>query len=481
MGYGSKAIEQVEDFLARREHSGQLRVLELGAQEINRDVSPSTIFHFIYRLNPHFREAEKIARLLPGCFAAPVFCAANIGYACVDLFEAEAVVRLDLNLHPLPAEHRGKYDLVTNIGTTEHIFNQARAFEAIHDAAKVGGIMLHAVPCNGLFNHGLIKYEPKFFLYLAHANKYEIVQWSVVEGRKPDYMPVNDDIPGSKNWSGRDLAQSLVSFVLRKRNDASFVQPTDVDLRYVPLDFPPSIRNAIVPSTSILPALKSAERPSESSLAASATAMTPIAHDIPLPKLVRLLQLIEARCEEAGWGPEPYALAATMAPAGVEHYFGVLESGTSAAARQALDEMVAEASAGIAAPVDGRACSIDFGLAFLGTGWGRAGGDVYGGRPRHFRAIGPNGRSQAFVRLVPGRDYRVDTLLFNAVPGEAAHRLQVSPASGGKIEVLGEEYWHRSRLSKEAIARQSGLVELSLEAGESDQLTLQKIVFEPMP
>ncbi len=482
MGYGSHALGVIENILACRDNLGQIRVLELGAQEINYDVLPSTIFHFIYRLNPHFRRADQIARLLPGCFAAPVFRAANVGYTCIDLFEADGVVQLDLNLNPLPFEHHDKYDLVTNMGTTEHIFNQARTFEAIHDAAKVGGIMLHAVPCNGLFNHGLIKYEPRFFLFLAHANKYEIVQWDVVEGRRPDYMPVNDDIPGSRNWSGRDLTQLLVRFVLRKRSNAPFVQPTDVDLRYVPVDFPPSIRNAIAPSTSSPPTLKSAEALSETSLpAACASAAAPIVRDPPLPKLVRFLQLIEARCEEVGWGPEPYALAATMASIGFDRYFGALESGSPATARQALDDMVAGASAQMAASPDGQPCSIDFGLGFLGTGWGKAGGDVHGGRPRHFRVIGPSGRSRVFVRLAPGRDYRVSTLLFDAVPGEAAHRLQVSPATDGKIEVLGEEYWHRSRLPKEAIDRQSGLIELTLGVGEADQMTLQKIVFEPVP
>lgn len=481
MGYGSPALRQVEDILASFGNSEQLHVLELGAQELQYDIEPSKIFHFIYRLNPRFQRAEGIARLLPGCFAAHVFGAANIGYTCVDLFDADDVVRLNLNLDALPPEHHGKYDLVTNMGTTEHIFNQARAFEAIHDATKVGGLMLHVVPSNGLFNHGLIKYEPKFFLYLAHANSYDIIQWSVVEGKKTDYMPVNDDIPGSRKWGGRDLAQSHLKFLLRKRNSAPFVPPTDVDLRYVSVDFPPSIRNASIPSTSWLPTFKFAEASSEASArATSVTAVAPIAREAPLPKLVRFLELIESRCEEVGLSPEPYALAATILSPSLDQYFHVLESGPSAVALQTLDQMVADASSRMTAPRHCRSLSIDLGLAFLGTGWGRASGDVYRGRPRRFRAFGPNGRSRVFVRLPQGCDYRVSTLLFNAVPGEAAHRLQVSPAIGGKLDVLGEDYWHRSHLPREALAPRAGLMEFTLEIGKTDQMTLQKIVFEPV-
>jgi len=473
MGYGSPLLKEIEGLLASRADSGRPSMLELGAQEFNLDVPPSSILRLVYRLNPNFNKPEDLIRLMPGCFAAPAFRAANVRYSCIDLFEAEGVVQVDLNLSPLPAEHRSRHDLVTNVGTTEHIFNQARAFEAIHDATKVGGIMFHAVPGNGMFNHGLIKYEPKFFLYLAHVNKYEIVDWNVVEGTKPDYMPLNEEIPGCKSWIGRDLCQSLLRFVLRKRVDAPFVQPSDVDLRYVPLAYPTSIRNAAAPSTSSMPTPISAERGPNG----RAERAGPDVIDCQLPELVRVLRLIEARCERMGLGAEPYALAASMLTGDFGPCIAALESNSPTVARNALDDVVGKALTGSVAPLDG--CSIDLGLAFLGTGWGVAGGDVHGGQARHFRAVGPDGQSRLFVRLAPGRDYRVNTLLYNAVPGEAAHRLRVDPATDGRIEVLGEEYWHRSRLPKERIAGQSGLVELTVQAGQSDQMTLQKIVFEP--
>ena len=388
-------------------------------------------------------------------------------------------MHVDLNVSKLPLEHRNKYDLVTNMGTTEHIFNQARAFEAIHDATKIGGIMLHAVPCNGFFNHGLIKYEPKFFLYLAHSNRYEIVEWSVVEGVRPDYMPVNDDIPGSANWMGRDLSQSLVRFILRKRFDAPFVQPSDVDLRYVPRDYPASLINAVIPSTSIMPTREVASGYGAKEVTARPVTGASVERAQLMPNLVRLLALIESCCAEAGLGPEPYALAASMLRADLDSHISALESGSPAATRQMLDDIVRNVVGRIAASPDGR-CTIDLGLAFLGTGWGKAGGDVHRGQARHFRAIGPGGQSRIFASLAPGHDYDVNILLFDANPGEAARRLRLNPASEGKIDVVADEYWHRSKLAKEEVSGRSGLVELSFNVGPADQMTLQKIIFEPV-
>jgi SAM-dependent methyltransferase len=476
MGYGIRALKQVEDLLAAMANSGPLHVLELGAQELNFDIPPSAIFRFIYRLNPDFRQPDQIARLLPGCFAAAIFRAANVNYACIDLFDAEGVVQVDLNRCDLPDEHRGQYDLVTNMGTTEHIFNQARAFQAIHDATKAGGIMFHVVPANGWFNHGLIKYEPKFFLYLAHANNYEILHWGIAR-RGADYMPLGDAIPGSDQWVGTDLSRAVLGFLLRKRDDARFVQPSDVDLRYVPADFPDSIRAAATPSTPAQLTIGSTTPSAKpNSLVAKPAIVAPYA---ATPKFVQMLEHIEARCDQSGLGIEPYALAASMLTDHLDGYLHDMECG-SPEARQTLDRIVCDAATQVAMPRDGEGHTIDLGLGFLGTGWGRAGGDVHDGKARHFRALGPSGQARLFVRLPPGRDYHIHTLLYDARPGDAAHRLRLHPATDDKIEAVGSDYWHRCRLAKEAISAQSGLVAVDIAAGEADKISLQRIIFEPI-
>jgi hypothetical protein len=40
-------------------------------------------------------------------------------------------IPLDLNFDSIQTRHKGKYSLVTNFGTTEHVANQLNAFKII--------------------------------------------------------------------------------------------------------------------------------------------------------------------------------------------------------------------------------------------------------------------------------------------------------------------------------------------------------------
>lgn len=67
-----------------------------------------------------------------------------------------------------------EYDLVTNHGTIEHIFNQYACFKNMHDLTKNDGYMLHWLPFGGHINHCFFNYHPQFFIDLALANNYNI-------------------------------------------------------------------------------------------------------------------------------------------------------------------------------------------------------------------------------------------------------------------------------------------------------------------
>ena len=73
-----------------------------------------------------------------------------------------------------------KYDLVTNHGTSEHIFNQYTCFEAIHYLTKPGGYMFHSLNCQGWadgggLGHGFYLYQPKFVKLLSDHNNYNVI------------------------------------------------------------------------------------------------------------------------------------------------------------------------------------------------------------------------------------------------------------------------------------------------------------------
>jgi hypothetical protein len=96
-----------------------------------------------------------------------------MNYACVDLDPSFNSIALDLNFDSAPAEHRGRYGLVTNHGTSEHIMNQLNVFQVTHDFTKPGGLMLHAVPFTVHLEHGFFNYQPNFFNALARYNGYK--------------------------------------------------------------------------------------------------------------------------------------------------------------------------------------------------------------------------------------------------------------------------------------------------------------------
>jgi len=81
--------------------------------------------------------------------------------ASIDYKDYPFAVRLDLNRNILPEEHHGRYDVVTNHGTSEHILNQWNFFKTMHDAAAVGALMYHSVPFCGEFEHGIMHYPAR--------------------------------------------------------------------------------------------------------------------------------------------------------------------------------------------------------------------------------------------------------------------------------------------------------------------------------
>jgi hypothetical protein len=99
-------------------------------------------------------------------------------YTSIDLDGHAGALRLDLNTATaIDVTGFGftQFDLVTNHGTSEHIFNQYNVFKLMHDLTKVGGIMLHAVPSPRFGKpHGFYAYDEIIFNDLAAANHYAI-------------------------------------------------------------------------------------------------------------------------------------------------------------------------------------------------------------------------------------------------------------------------------------------------------------------
>ena len=103
-------------------------------------------------------------------------------YDCIDLDNAYNALPYNLNLSFKESySFTNQFDLVTNLGTTEHIINQGICFENIHNLCKKDGIMLHGLPIYGGLNHGFFRYSMKFFIRLAVFNGYEFLRCELIE------------------------------------------------------------------------------------------------------------------------------------------------------------------------------------------------------------------------------------------------------------------------------------------------------------
>lgn len=85
-------------------------------------------------------------------------------------------------------------DLVTNNGTSEHIFDQRAVFENAHNMTKcVTGVMIHCLPFSPWLNHGFYNYNPVLFRDLAAANEYQVMLMAIANRWGKDLIPLGPE------------------------------------------------------------------------------------------------------------------------------------------------------------------------------------------------------------------------------------------------------------------------------------------------
>jgi hypothetical protein len=159
----------------------------------------------------------------------------GFSYASIDIDGSPGSIPLDLNFAAVPAQLVGKHHLVTNFGTTEHVANQLNAFKIVHDLTAPGGVMMHTLPTQGAFNHGLINYTPKFFWALATANDYRWLYFDFMTDANPHPMP--DSLVAAVRPFRAEIVETAATYrvedcslwvALQKRNGAAFAVPSDI-------------------------------------------------------------------------------------------------------------------------------------------------------------------------------------------------------------------------------------------------------------
>jgi SAM-dependent methyltransferase len=123
-----------------------------------------------------------------GAVAEP-FLRAFLGATCVealDYSDYEGAQHIhDMN-EPVPEAMVGRFDVVFDGGTLEHIFNFPTAIANLMRMTKVGGRVFMSTPANNFFGHGFYQFSPELmFRVFAPENGFEIGAVQVVEARYP--------------------------------------------------------------------------------------------------------------------------------------------------------------------------------------------------------------------------------------------------------------------------------------------------------
>jgi hypothetical protein len=100
----------------------------------------------------------------------------GVKHTSIDLNGEHGSLKLDL----CKKIEIGQYDIVTNLGVSEHVEDEEMCFENIHNFCRVGGVMIHVLPAenNWLKHKCYRRYNLGFFRDLSKRNNYEIIDLS---------------------------------------------------------------------------------------------------------------------------------------------------------------------------------------------------------------------------------------------------------------------------------------------------------------
>ena len=180
----------------------ELTMVELGEQELklwNKDLTNNYIKKW-YHTNPRIWPIKPPSSRY-GFFSKDFFnyyfkeCT-SVDFDC----HCDKTVKVNLELDIFKQNINKQYDVLTNIGTTEHVGQkftttpgskineiitetknpQYHTFKNVHDLVKKGGYFFHNIPyakdINNLNAHGAYCYNEKFIKQLAEKNNYTVLK-----------------------------------------------------------------------------------------------------------------------------------------------------------------------------------------------------------------------------------------------------------------------------------------------------------------
>jgi len=238
MGLGPAAVKMDLELFKRGFLKDRHSVIEMGSQGLHLNLADLQEFFNMAGINDYKKEKFSVLTHWPNspeCSSRVFYEALGITeYACIDLGQEHGAIPVDLNFPLEDKSLYGKYDVVTDHGTNEHVFNTPEAFRTMHRLCKVGGIFIVSqVMYRG---NGYYAYNPSFFERMAAANNYKILfssynivahTWTSNGSPNQFHVPISEDLIDTLDWS--KIREIGINFVCQKQSDADFCYPSQAE------------------------------------------------------------------------------------------------------------------------------------------------------------------------------------------------------------------------------------------------------------
>lgn len=199
-------------------HEARGPVATLGVQDVG--FTEKTFFDAIGQTPPRpSADGRMDAR---GYFA---ICGGLTDVASIDVSKYEgADVEFDLNDDHLPPELTGRFGVVLNGGTLEHVFHVPNALTNITRMLRPGGLALHILPMSNCVDHGFYQFGPTLMLDYYAAAKFDLLNSASLHfGSQTEPWLVRPALPGSYGEGLIGAMDDKIAFHLfaaRKRPDS---------------------------------------------------------------------------------------------------------------------------------------------------------------------------------------------------------------------------------------------------------------------
>ncbi len=240
MGFGIGAVQLNLDLWNSKLFEGIKSVVDMGSQELHLKVEDFEELLQKYGV-PNYRRADfPNAENWPGrplCSVEPFYRLLGVEkYNCIDLNQAHGALPIDLNKPLDPSWANQQFDMVTDHGTNEHVFNAAEAFKTMHSLCNPGGF-IQVIQILYPFDiyHGFYRFDPFLYRSLASANNYKIIYSSYVVAtltttrhgsQQMFHLPLDNELLRIIKMD--KLLQLSVCFMLQKLENAEFCYPSQL-------------------------------------------------------------------------------------------------------------------------------------------------------------------------------------------------------------------------------------------------------------